>query len=53
MSYDIVDFYPSALINKVLDVLIDQLNNDKDNLTKRIKIWVKDIYEIAELGLTK
>ena len=28
VSYDIINLYPSVPINKVLDVLIDQLNND-------------------------
>ena len=28
VSYDIINLYPSLPINKVLDVLIDQLNND-------------------------
>ena len=53
MSYDIVNLYPSVLINKALDVLIDQLNNDKDDLIKSIKLCLKDIYELAELGLRK
>ena len=36
-----------------LDVLIDQLNNDKDDLIKRTKLCLKDIYELAELCLSK
>ena len=53
MSYDIINHYPSVPINKALNVLIDQLNNDKDNLMKRIKLCLKDIYELAELCLKK
>ena len=39
-------------INKPLNVLIDQLNNDKDDLMKRTKLCLKDIYELAELCLS-
>ena len=53
MSYDIINIYPSVPINKALDVLIDQLNNDKDDLMKRTKLCLKDIYELAELCLNK
>ena len=54
VSYDIVNLYPSAVpINKALDVLIDQPNNDKDDLVKRIKLCLKNIYELAELCLSK
>ena len=31
VSYDIMNLYPSVPINKALDVLIDQLNNSKDD----------------------
>ena len=53
MPYDIINLYPSIPINKALDVLIDQLNNDKDDLMKRTKLCLKDIYELAELCLSK
>ena len=53
VSYDIINLYPSVPINKALDVLIDQLNNDKDDLIKRTKLCLKDIYELAELCLNK
>ena len=53
VSYDIINLYPSVPINKALDVLIDQLNNDKDDLMKRTKLCLKDIYELAELCLSK
>ena len=39
-----INLYSSVPINKVLDVLIDQLNNDKDDLMKRTKLCLKDIY---------
>ena len=51
VSYDIVNLYPSVPINIALDVLIDQLNNDKNDLMKRTKLRLKDIYELAELVL--
>ena len=53
MSYDIVNLYPSVPSNKALDVLIDQLNNQKDDLMKRTKLCLKDIYELAKLCLSK
>ena len=53
VSYDIINLYPSVLINNALDVLIDQLNNAKDDLMKRTKLCLKDVYELAELCLSK
>ena len=53
MRYDIVNLYPSVPINKALNLLIDQLNNDKDDLMKRTKLCLKDIYEPAEFCLSK
>ena len=53
MSYDIINLYPSVLINNALDALIDQLNNDKDDLMKITKLCLKDIDELAELCLSK
>ena len=50
---DIINLYSSVPINKVLDVLIDQLNNDKDDLMKRTKLCLKDIYELAQFCLIK
>ena len=49
MSYDIVNLYPSIRIYKAIDFLSDQLNNDKE-ITK---LRLKDIYELAELFLSK
>ena len=48
-----MNLYPSVSINETLDVLIDQLNNDKGNLMKRTNLCLKDIYELAELCLSK
>ena len=53
VSHDIINLYPSLLINKAFDVLIDQLNNDKDDLIERTKLCLKDIYELDELCLSK
>ena len=50
---DIINLYPSVPIDKALDVLKDQLNNDKDNLMNRTKLCLKDIYQLAELCLSK
>ena len=46
VSSDIINLYPSVPIN----VLIDQLSNDKDDLTKSTELCLKDIYELAELA---
>ena len=51
VSDDIVNLYPSVPINKALEVLIDQLNNDQDELMKRTRPCLKDIYELADLCL--
>ena len=40
-------------VNKALDVLIDQLNNDKDDLMKITKLCLQDIYELTEFCLSK
>ena len=53
VSDDIENLYPSVPFNKALDVLIDQLNNDQNDLMKRTKLCLKDIYELAELCLSK
>ena len=50
---DIINLYPSVPIDKALDGLKDQLNNDKDNLMNRTKLCLKDIYQLAELFLSK
>ena len=38
MIHKYINLYPSVPINKALDVLIDQLNNDKDDLMKKTKL---------------
>ena len=53
ICYDIVNLYPSVPINKALDFSIDQQNNDKDDLIKRTKLCLKNIYELAELCFIK
>ena len=51
VSRDSVNLYLSVLINKALDVLIDQLNNDWNDLMKRTKLCLKGIYKLAEFVL--
>ena len=48
-----VSLCSSVPINKALDVLIDQLNDGRDDLMKRTKLYLKDIYELAELCFSK
>ena len=38
---------------KAVNVVIDQLNNDRYDLMKRTKLCLKDIYELAVLCLSK
>ena len=38
VSYDIMNLHLSLPINKALNVLIDQLNHDKDDLMKSTKL---------------
>ena len=45
--------YLSIPINKALNVLTDQLNNDKNDLIKRTKLCLSDIYELPEFCLSK
>ena len=53
MKSKCLNLYPFVPINKAHNVLIDQLNNGKDDLIKRTKLCLKDIYELAELCLSK
>ena len=48
-----VNLYPSVPVNKAFDVLIDQLNNDKDDLMKRTQFFQKYNYELTELFPSK
>ena len=48
VSYDIINLHPLVPVNKSLNVLIDQLNNNNDDLMKRTKLGLKVIYELAE-----
>ena len=50
MSYYIITLSPSVPINRALDILIDQLNNDKDDLMKRTTLCLNNIYKLAELA---
>ena len=53
MNFNFMNLYLSVPVNKALDILIDQLNNDKDDLMKRTKLCFKDIYEVADLCHSK
>ena len=53
VSYDILNLYLPVPINKALDVLIDQLDHHRDDLMKRTKLCLRDVYELAELCLSK
>ena len=51
VSRDSVNLYLFVLINKALDALIDQLNNDQNDLMKRTKPCLTGIYKLAEFVL--
>ena len=53
VSYDIINLYPSILIDKAITVLIDTLNNDLDDLNTRTKLTLTDIHKLMELCLSK
>ena len=40
-------------INKALNVLINQLNDGKDDLIETTKFCLKDVFELAELCPSK
>ena len=40
-------------INKALDVLINQLNDGKDDLIETTKLCLKEVFELAELCPSK
>lgn len=53
VSYDVVNLYPSVPLDKAIEVLIDTLNEDKEDLKTRTKLTLTDIHKLAELCLSK
>ena len=53
VSYDVVNLYPSIPVKEAIDVLIDQLNQDRDNLKNFTKLKLDEIKDLLELCLSK
>ena len=43
VSYDVVNLYPSVPIKESIEVLIGQLNDDRDNLRSQTKLTINEI----------
>lgn len=53
VSYDVVNLYPSVPIKESIDVLISQLEEDRENLKNQTKLQINEIKELLELCLSK
>jgi hypothetical protein len=53
VSYDVVNLYPSVPIKESLDVLISQLEEDREDLKNYTKLRINEIKELFELCLSK
>ena len=52
ISFDIVNLYPSVLIDEAVSVIIEVLNNDIDDLGNRAKLTFTDTHKLIELYLS-
>ena len=53
MSFDVVNLYPSVPIKESIDVLISQLEEDREDLKNHTKLRINEIKELLELCLSK
>ena len=53
VSYDVVNLYPSVPIKESIDVLISQLEEDREDLKNYTKLRINEIKELLELCLSK
>ena len=53
VSYDVVNLYPSVPIKESIEVLVEQLNQDRVKLQKQTKLKINEIKELLELCLSK
>ena len=49
VSYDITNLYPSVLIYKAIDLILQQLIEDYEDLKTRTKLTLVDIQQLIEL----
>ena len=52
VSNDEVNSYPSVPVDKAINVLMDTLNNEKEDLQQRTKLTLMDIHKLTELCLS-
>ena len=53
VSYDVTNLYPSIPINKVIDVILQQLSEDYEDLKTRTKLTLVDIQQLIELCVSE
>ena len=49
VSYDVTNLYPSIPIDKVFDLILQQLSEDYEDLKIRTKLTLVDIQQLIEL----
>ena len=52
VSYDVVNLYPSVPVKEATEVLVDQLNKDKD-LKQHTKLTIKEIKSLIDICLSR
>ena len=53
VSYDITNLYPSVLIYKAIDLILQQLIEDYEDLKTRTKLTLVDIQQLIELCVSE
>ena len=53
VSYDVENLYPLVPVEKAINVLIDTLNNGKEQLKERTKSTLTDVHKLTEFFLSK
>ena len=53
VSYDITNLYPSVLIYKAIDLILQQLIQDYEDLKTRTKLTLVDIQQLIELCVSE
>ena len=53
VSYGAVNLYPSVPVDKAINVLIDTINNNKEQPKKHTKLTTIDIHKVMALYLSK
>ena len=53
VSYDVVNLYPSVPVKEAIEVLTDQLNQDRENLKNYTKLTIGEIKDLLDLCLSR